>query len=98
MRTKARSLNEGDLEVHIDTLRQLGVCMMQLIGSDRAVVARAGQVGPPPLTTFSTFITRNIGKAPYSRQIRSCLTEFLQVGPNFRQVSLTRNESQNSQP
>ena len=36
-------------------------------------------IGPSSLTVFSTFISRNVGKAPYSRQIGSCLTEFLQV-------------------
>ena len=49
---------------------------------------------PSPLTVFSTVISRNIGKAPYIRQIGSCLTEFLQVWSYFRRVSLTRNESQ----
>ena len=29
--------------------------------------------GPPPLTVFSTFISRKIREAPYSRQIGSCL-------------------------
>ena len=46
----------------------------------RVVTSVAGcTLGPSSLTLFSTFISRNIGKAQFFRQIGSCLAEFLQV-------------------
>ena len=48
-----------------------------------------------PSTVFSTFISRNIAKAPFLGRLE-CLTDSFRVGPIFRRVSLTRNKSRES--
>ena len=54
--------------------------------------------GPPPLTVFSTFISRKIEEAPgiFLRRLEVAWPNSFRSGPIFRRVSLTRNESRKS--
>ena len=50
----------------VDAAVALAELVLQLL---RGVAEQTCSAGPPTLTAFSTFMSRNIGKAPYFRQI-----------------------------